>query len=112
MNDAVLLNPGTPEPLAAIAVVAAGSGHGEGGLFWEGVRYRAIPSEGGHTDFAPQTELEIHFLRFMMQEHSHVSYERLVSRQGLHEIYRFFRSRASYSEPLRLGEQLYALMMQ
>lgn len=105
-KDTVLLNPGTPQPHAAIAVIAAGTGLGEGGLSWDGARYRALPSEGGHTDFAPRTELEVELLRYLLQRYSHVSYERLVSGPGVHHIYQFLRQRSQESEPQWLKDQL------
>ncbi len=106
MSDTVLLNAGTRLQHAAIAVIAAGTGLGEGGLFWDGVRYRAIPSEGGHTDFAPRTELEIELLRYMLKKYTHVSYERLVSGPGVYDIYRFLRAQADSPEPQWLTEQI------
>lgn len=105
-KDTVPLNHGTPKQQAPIAVIAAGTGLGEGGLFWDGARYRALPSEGGHTDFAPRTELEIELLRYMLQKHPHVSYERVVAGPGLYEMYRFFRSRTEHDEPEWLRDQI------
>ena len=105
-NDRVLLKEGTGVPHAAIAVIAAGTGLGEGGLVWDGSRYRALPSEGGHTDFAPRNELEMDLLRFLLGKHERVSYERLVSGPGLLNLYQFFRSRSTYAEPSWLKEQL------
>ena len=105
-NDKVILQQGVPQEGAAIAVIAAGTGLGEGGLIWDGSRYRALPSEGGHTDFAPRSELEIELLRFMLHKHQRVSYERLVSGPGLYNLYQFFRSRASYPEPTWLKEKI------
>jgi len=101
-----LLKEGTGVPHAAIAVIAAGTGLGEGGLVWDGSRYRALPSEGGHTDFAPRNELEMDLLRFLLGKHERVSYERLVSGPGLLNLYQFFRSRSTYAEPSWLKEQL------
>jgi glucokinase len=98
-SDTKVLNPGTPQPQAAIAVIAAGTGLGEGGLVWDGKRYVAIASEGGHTDFAPRTDLEIDLLRFLLKKHEHVSYERLISGPGIFSVYEFFRSKADYPEP-------------
>jgi glucokinase len=100
------LNRGTPKPHGPIAVIAAGTGLGEGGLVWDGSRYLALPSEGGHADFAPRTELEIDLLRYMLQKHHHVSNERLLSGPGLYETYRFFRSRAEHDEPKWLRDQI------
>jgi glucokinase len=105
-KDRVLLKEGTRVPQAAIAVIAAGTGLGEGGLVWDGSRYRALPSEGGHTDFAPRNELEIDLLRFLLGKYERVSYERLVSGPGLLNLYHFFRSRASYPEPPWLKDSL------
>src|SRR5262245_30217986 len=46
-DDLMILQAGSPQPNATIAVIAAGTGLGEGGLVWDGGRYRSLPSEGG-----------------------------------------------------------------
>jgi glucokinase len=74
---------------ATMALLAAGTGLGEVLLVWDGRRHRVVSSEGGHTDFAPRTELEIELLRFLRKEFGRVSYERIVSGPGLYNIYRF-----------------------
>jgi len=74
---------------ATMALIAAGTGLGEVALVWDGRRHRAAGSEGGHTDFAPRTDREIELLRFLRREFGRVSYERIVSGPGLHNIYRF-----------------------
>ena len=43
-------------------VVAAGTGLGEAGLYWDGNRHHAFATEGGHTDFAPTDEREFGLL--------------------------------------------------
>ena len=40
------------------AVISAGTGLGEAGLFWDGARHHVFASEGGHTDFAPRNDAE------------------------------------------------------
>lgn len=105
-GDLSVLNNGEADSGGTIAVIAAGTGLGEGGLVWDGSRYIALPSEGGHTDFAPRNELEIDLLRFMLRRHERVSYERLVSGPGLFTLYEFFRERSAVKEPAWLTEQI------
>ncbi len=50
--------------------------------------WTASHCEGGHSDFAPRTELEIDILRLMMARYGHVSCERGVSAPGLVELWR------------------------
>ncbi len=82
-----------------IAVIAAGTGLGEAILYWDGAHHHPIASEGGHTDFAPQTDFEIELLVFLRREFGHVSYERLLSGPGLFNIYRFLRDSGFALEP-------------
>jgi len=105
-KDKLVLNKGVQRDQGTIAVIAAGTGLGEGGLVWDGTRYRALPSEGGHTDFGPRNELEMALLRFLLQRYERVSYERLISGPGMYNIYQFFRSRAAYPEPAWLTERI------
>lgn len=105
-NETKVLNEGKPESEGTIAVIAAGTGLGEGALVWDGQRYRSLPSEGGHTDFGPRDEVEVDLLRFIQEKFEHVSYERIVSGPGVLILYEFFRSRSDYPEPDWLREEL------
>lgn len=71
------------------ALIAAGTGLGEAGLYWDGQRYRPFASEGGHVSYAPEDELELELWQFLRKQFEHVSYERLLSGTGLALIYRF-----------------------
>jgi len=71
------------------AVVAAGTGLGEAGLYFDGRRYRPFATEGGHVDFAPCNAREIDLLRHLQQRHGHVSWERVLSGPGLVTLYEF-----------------------
>jgi glucokinase len=71
------------------AVVAAGTGLGEAGLYYDGSGYRPFATEGGHTDFAPESEREWLLAQQLRQRHGHVSWERLVSGPGLVSLYQF-----------------------
>jgi glucokinase len=84
-----VLNPGKPEPGGTRALIAAGTGLGQSFLVWDGERYRVAPSEGGHADFAPNTEQQIELLRFMRRRYSHVSWELLLSGRGFRTIHDF-----------------------
>jgi glucokinase len=88
-NDFAVLNEGDPFARGNRAVVSAGTGLGEAGLYWNGARYHAVASEGGHADFAPRTDIEVALYRFLAAEFGHVSYERVLSGPGLENIYRF-----------------------
>ncbi len=91
-----------------IAVVAAGTGLGEAALVWEGDKYYAVASEGGHSDFAPHDAEQIELLRFVASEFGHVSYERVLSGPGLWNIYRFLRRESGAKEPEWLAAQIAA----
>jgi glucokinase len=103
----VTLQPGTPRP-GNVALIAAGTGLGEALLIWDGEGHRVIPSEGGHADFAPRTELEIDLLRFLAKEFGSVSYERILSGPGFFNVYRFLRDTGRAPEPAWLAEKLAA----
>jgi glucokinase len=88
-EDFCVLNVGAPVPGATRALLAAGTGLGEGILFWEGSRYKVVPSEGGHSDFAPRTDQQIELLKFMRHRYPQVSWELILSGRGfrtLHEV--------------------------
>ena len=88
-EDLVTLNPGAGSVAGNQAVIAPGTGLGEAGLFWDGNRHLVFACEGGHTDFAPQGELQIELLRFLTKRFGHVSYERILSGPGLVNVYEF-----------------------
>ncbi|SLM47571.1 Glucokinase [Nitrospira japonica] len=102
------LNAGTPPThRQAIALIAAGTGLGESILFWDGARYQPMPSEGGHTDFAPNNDNEIDLLRHVRSHYLHVSYERVLSGPGIHAIYEYVRD-TKKNEPTWLAEKIAA----
>lgn len=91
-----------------VALVGAGTGLGECFLTpGPGGTLCAFPTEGGHVDFAPRTKLEEELLEFLQHRLNdrrempsndtdllpHVSVERLVSGQGLENIYEFLREK-------------------
>jgi glucokinase len=84
-----VLNPGKPEKGGTRALLAAGTGLGQSILVWDGGRYRVVPSEGGHSDFAPHTEQQIELLRFMRRRYPQVSWELILSGRGFRTLHEF-----------------------
>jgi glucokinase len=105
-KDMAVLKEGVAEPQGPIAIIAPGTGLGEAFLIWDGARYRPIPSEGGHTDFAPADEVELELLRYLLPRLVHVSYERVCSGIGIPNLYAFLRDTGREVEPEWLREEL------
>ncbi len=84
-----VLHKGTNVTPGNIGILAAGTGLGEAGLFFDGKTYHPFATEGGHADFAPRTKQDIAILHFLQTRHEHVSWERLLSGQGIVTIWEF-----------------------
>jgi glucokinase len=97
---------GIPDAAGNRAVISAGTGLGQAGLYWDGTRHHVFATEGGHADFAPRSELEINLYRFLAAELGHVSYERVVSGMGLVNIHRFLVHRGGSGTPEWLAEAI------
>jgi glucokinase len=105
-TDFVILNKGARNAKGNRAIISAGTGLGEAGMYWDGQVHRPFPSEGGHADFAPRNHLEIELLNYLMSRYRRVSYERLVSGPGLVNIYQFLRDTGKGEEPPWLAEEM------
>lgn len=83
-----------------VAVIAAGTGLGEAMLLWDGAGRRFLPSatEGGHADFAPGDALQVELYTFLRGRFGHVSWERILSGDGLGNLYDFFRESKGIAE--------------
>lgn len=88
-EDLITLQQGIDGATGNRTVIAAGTGLGQAGLYWNGEQHAPFASEGGHCDFAPRTELEFQLLCHLQQQYNHASWERVVSGPGLVAIYRF-----------------------
>jgi glucokinase len=97
-EDVSTINPGTARDGNA-ALIAAGTGLGEAILFKSDGQRRPSATEGGHADFAPRTELEMELLSHLMRKFGHVSYERVLSGDGLANIYSFLLEREGEAMP-------------
>jgi glucokinase len=101
------LSPGAADAIGNVAVVAAGTGLGEAGLYWDGRHHHPFATEGGHASFAPSDDVEIELLRWLKERVGrHVSWERLVSGPGLVSLYEFLRDTGRGEEPPELAEAM------
>jgi glucokinase len=109
-EDRHVLNQGTRKLLDGnVVVIAAGTGLGEAMLYFDGERHHPIASEGGHGDFAPQTDQEVELLKYLRERFGgHVSYERILAGPGLYNLYCFLRDTGFAEEPAELRQALEA----
>jgi len=89
-----------------VAVIAAGTGLGEAGLFWDGEAHQYFATEGGHTSFSPSNDLEIALLKHLQQKYTHVSWERVVSGMGLRDFHYFLCQYRQCVVPAWLAEEM------
>jgi glucokinase len=105
-KDVVALNQVKGDPIGNQAVISAGTGLGEAGMYWDGTKHHIFAAEGGHTDFAPRDELEIDLFRYLSGRFGHVSYERVLSGPGLVNIFHFLRDTGRGTEPQWLTDEM------
>lgn len=89
-----------------MAILAPGKGLGEAGLFWDGQFLSPFASEGGHTEFSPRTDWEVEFYHYLNKIYGIVSWESVISEEGLFNIYRFLRDVKQHEEPDWLTQRL------
>lgn len=90
-HDCCSLQAGVPGARGNQAVLAAGTGLGEAGLYWDGSTHHPFATEGGHATFSPSNETEDALSVWLRAEFGHVSWERVLSGPGLVNIYRFLQ---------------------
>jgi glucokinase len=89
------------------ALISAGTGLGEAILFWDGQQHVPSPSEGGHAEFGPRNHLEMELFHYLSDYFDHVSYERVLSGDGLFHIYQFLKDSKRFGkEPSWLFEKM------
>ena len=108
--DVHTLQAGEAREGSPIAVIGAGTGLGEAFLIPQGKKYRIFASEGGHTDFAPRNDLETELLKYLRIKLNveHISVERVVSGQGIVNIYQFLRDNNFAPQSPEIGTKIKA----
>lgn len=89
-----------------IAVIAPGTGLGQALLIFQDGKYIPVSSEGGHADFAPNSEAEMELWRHLHKWYGHVSIERVLSGPGLVNIYASMKDSGQYREPKWLARKM------
>ena len=106
-HDLVRLNEGVHDPAGPRALLGAGTGLGEAvAVVGACGRPEVLASEGGHASFAPRDEPEMEILRFLLRRHDHVSWERVVSGDGLVNIAEAIAHSSGAPLPRRVAEMV------
>jgi glucokinase len=98
-EDMVRLQTGSDDATGNRAVIAAGTGLGQAGLFFDGTGHVPFATEGGHEDFSPANEREWRLQGFLQQRFGHVSWERVVSGPGLVNLFEFLLQETGAPHP-------------
>lgn len=88
-KDVVTIQQGRANSQGNVAVIAAGTGLGEAGLYYDQIKLRPFATEGGHCDFSPTAEIDFQLYSFLKLRFDHISWEHIVSGPGLVNIYNF-----------------------
>lgn len=83
------LQAGEARPEGNAVLIAAGTGMGQSILHRVDGRWRPIPTEGGHVDFAARTDREWELVRYLRATHGRVDLEHVVSGIGLLNLAHF-----------------------
>ncbi len=100
------LQAGDPKAEGNRLVIAAGTGLGQAGIYWDGQSHFPFATEGGHGDFAPRNPLEYELHAWLKHKYGHASWERAVSGPGLVNIYRFLLEHRGVKQPAHITEAM------
>ena len=97
---------GAPRDRSVIGLLGAGTGLGMSGLIPAAGGWVALGTEGGHASFAPRDARELAILAYAQRQHTHVSFERLVSGPGLELIHRALCDRDGVAPPVLAAPEI------
>ena len=87
-KDVVVINPGIIQKDRARLAIGSGTGLGVCGLIPASNEWIPAMGEGGHVDFAPNSELQFRVMKILQKQFGHVSVERILSGPGIVNLYR------------------------
>ncbi len=99
----IILQPGQKQP-GNKAVIAAGTGLGEAILYCNDDICTPFATEGGHCDFASESAADSALRQYLNKQYDHVSWEHIVSGQGLINLFTFLLQQTQASEPAWLQD--------
>ncbi len=105
-DDLLTLQPGGSHQEGTRAVIAPGTGLGEGYLIETETVFLPQGSEGGHTDFAPVDDEQLDLLIWLGKKKRPVSYEMLCAGLGIPDLYAFCKEHSDLGERDEIKEQL------
>jgi glucokinase len=91
-KDLETLHKGVATLEANRAVIAAGTGLGEGVLFWDGKQHLPMATEAGHADFAPNTKQQADLWQYLNTRSEFVSSEDILSGGGFQRVHEFLNA--------------------
>jgi len=87
-NDVIVINRGAIQPERVRLVIGPGTGLGTCGLINSSSGWIPLPAQGGHSDFAPNSSLEIEIWALLQKQFGHVAVERILSGPGIVNLYK------------------------
>jgi len=95
------LHAGKPDAKGNRAILSAGTGLGQASMVYDPHvnHHVAIASEGGHSDFAPRTELQVELRHYLTSRFGRAEWEQILSGPGFFNCYTFFRDMKKMEEP-------------
>jgi glucokinase len=104
-KDVVALNHVKGQPVGNQAVIAAGTGLGQAGMYWDGMRHHVFACEGGHGDFAPRNPLEVELFNYLRTRFGTSAMSESF-RPGLVNVFSFLRDTGRGTPPQWLSDEM------
>jgi len=86
-NDVIIIKAGIEQPDRLRLAIGPGTGLGVCGLIKSSSGWVSVPTQGGHSDLAANTSLEIEILTLLQKKFDHVAVERVLSGPGIVNLY-------------------------